>query len=189
VSVFWMIGLSALGCLVVLFLFGIRNERAIQREWGLVLGRQNERAMRRHDKVYLALIRYLDLGKVLKAAEAVTRALDAELLHWRRGYTGWAWGVGAISRPPGGWLRWIAAICPRNTRKRLEETVLSDFYIEYCEALDHHGVWRARWFYALYTLLFFRSLGVDSLIKWVWGLGGGKKREVVLKKADGERTE
>jgi hypothetical protein len=33
----WMIGLSTVGTLVVLFVFGRRNERAVERDWELLL--------------------------------------------------------------------------------------------------------------------------------------------------------
>jgi hypothetical protein len=39
----WMIGLSALGGLAVLFLFGRRNERAVRRDWELLLTPKGEK--------------------------------------------------------------------------------------------------------------------------------------------------
>lgn len=42
----WMIGLSTLGTLAVLFLFGRRNERAVKRDWELVLTPKGERLYR-----------------------------------------------------------------------------------------------------------------------------------------------
>jgi hypothetical protein len=39
----WMIGFSVLGGLVVLFLFGKRNERAVKRDWELLLTPKGER--------------------------------------------------------------------------------------------------------------------------------------------------
>ncbi len=38
----WMIGFSLVGCLAVLFLFGMRNERAIKRDWELLLTPKGE---------------------------------------------------------------------------------------------------------------------------------------------------
>ena len=38
----WMIGLSVVSCLIVLFLFGRRNERAIRRDWELLLTPKGE---------------------------------------------------------------------------------------------------------------------------------------------------
>jgi len=40
--VWWMIGLSVVSCLIVLFLFGRRNERAIRRDWELLLTPKGE---------------------------------------------------------------------------------------------------------------------------------------------------
>lgn len=42
----WMIGLSALGGLAVLFLFGRRNERAVRRDWELLLTPKGEKLYR-----------------------------------------------------------------------------------------------------------------------------------------------
>ena len=39
---YWMIGLSVVSCFVVLFLFGRRNERAIRRDWELLLTPKGE---------------------------------------------------------------------------------------------------------------------------------------------------
>jgi hypothetical protein len=38
----WMIGLSIFGCFVVLFVFGLRNERAVKRDWELLLTPKGE---------------------------------------------------------------------------------------------------------------------------------------------------
>jgi len=63
VGVFWMIGLSALGCLVVLFLFGLRNERAVRRDWELLLTPRGEKLYksiegRVHSEMALAELTY-----------------------------------------------------------------------------------------------------------------------------------
>src|SRR5215468_4499857 len=42
----WMMGLSILGCFIVLFLFGRRNERVIRRDWELLLTPRGERLYR-----------------------------------------------------------------------------------------------------------------------------------------------
>src|SRR5688572_12966806 len=42
----WMIALSALGGLVVLYLFGRRNERAVRRDWELLLTPKGEQVYR-----------------------------------------------------------------------------------------------------------------------------------------------
>lgn len=42
----WMIGASVLSCLVVLFLFGRRNERAVRRDWQLLLTPRGENVYR-----------------------------------------------------------------------------------------------------------------------------------------------
>ena len=42
----WMIGLSVLSCFVVLFLFGRRNERAVRRDWQLLLTPKGETVYR-----------------------------------------------------------------------------------------------------------------------------------------------
>lgn len=39
----WMIAISVLGCLAVLFLFGLRNERAVRRDWELLLTPKGEK--------------------------------------------------------------------------------------------------------------------------------------------------
>ncbi|HKC11675.1 MAG TPA: hypothetical protein VKI41_06420 [Vicinamibacteria bacterium] len=62
-GVFWMIGLSALGCLVVLFLFGLRNERAVRRDWELLLTPRGEKLYksiesRVHSEMSLAELTY-----------------------------------------------------------------------------------------------------------------------------------
>ncbi|HWW91825.1 MAG TPA: hypothetical protein VN375_00540 [Vicinamibacteria bacterium] len=62
-GVFWMIGLSALGCLVVLFLFGLRNERAVRRDWELLLTPRGEKLYksiegRVHSEMALAELTY-----------------------------------------------------------------------------------------------------------------------------------
>jgi hypothetical protein len=41
----WMIGLSALSVLIVLFLFGRRNERAVRRDWELLLTPKGDRVL------------------------------------------------------------------------------------------------------------------------------------------------
>ena len=41
---FWLLGLSALSGLVVLFLFGRRNERAVNRDWDLLLTPKGQRS-------------------------------------------------------------------------------------------------------------------------------------------------
>ena len=38
----WMIGFSIFGCFVVLFVFGLRNERAVKRDWELLLTPKGE---------------------------------------------------------------------------------------------------------------------------------------------------
>jgi hypothetical protein len=58
-----MIGLSALGCLVVLFLFGLRNERAVRRDWELLLTPRGEKLYksiegRVHSEMALAELTY-----------------------------------------------------------------------------------------------------------------------------------
>src|SRR5258708_4032379 len=58
-----MIGLSALGCLVVLFLFGLRNERAVRRDWELLLTPRGEKLYksiesRVHSEMSLAELTY-----------------------------------------------------------------------------------------------------------------------------------
>jgi hypothetical protein len=63
VGVFWMIGFSALGCLVVLFLFGLRNERAVRRDWELLLTPRGEKLYksiegRVHSEMALAELTY-----------------------------------------------------------------------------------------------------------------------------------
>lgn len=42
----WMLGLSALSVLIVLFLFGRRNERAVRRDWELLLTPKGERVLK-----------------------------------------------------------------------------------------------------------------------------------------------
>jgi hypothetical protein len=42
----WMMGLSALSVLIVLFLFGRRNERAVRRDWELLLTPKGERVLK-----------------------------------------------------------------------------------------------------------------------------------------------
>ena len=42
----WMVGLSALSVLIVLFLFGRRNERAVRRDWELLLTPKGERVLK-----------------------------------------------------------------------------------------------------------------------------------------------
>lgn len=42
----WMAGLSALSVLIVLFLFGRRNERAVRRDWELLLTPRGERVLK-----------------------------------------------------------------------------------------------------------------------------------------------
>jgi hypothetical protein len=42
----WMVGLSALSVLIVLFLFGRRNERAVQRDWELLLTPKGESVLK-----------------------------------------------------------------------------------------------------------------------------------------------
>ncbi len=42
----WLIGLSALSVLIVLFLFGRRNERAVRRDWELLLTPKGERVLK-----------------------------------------------------------------------------------------------------------------------------------------------
>jgi hypothetical protein len=58
-----MIGFSALGCLVVLFLFGLRNERAVRRDWELLLTPRGEKLYksiesRVHSEMSLAELTY-----------------------------------------------------------------------------------------------------------------------------------
>jgi hypothetical protein len=58
-----MIGFSALGCLVVLFLFGLRNERAVRRDWELLLTPRGEKLYksiegRVHSEMALAELTY-----------------------------------------------------------------------------------------------------------------------------------
>src|SRR5262245_10267962 len=43
---FWMLAFSVLGCFVVLFLFGRRNERVIRRDWELLLTPKGEKLYR-----------------------------------------------------------------------------------------------------------------------------------------------
>lgn len=42
----WMVGLSALSALIVVFLFGRRNERAVSRDWELLLTPKGERVLK-----------------------------------------------------------------------------------------------------------------------------------------------
>jgi hypothetical protein len=42
----WMIGFSVISCIVVLFLFGRRNERAVKRDWELLLTPKGEKVYR-----------------------------------------------------------------------------------------------------------------------------------------------
>jgi hypothetical protein len=58
-----MIGFSAFGCLVVLFLFGLRNERAVRRDWELLLTPRGEKLYksiesRVHSEMSLAELTY-----------------------------------------------------------------------------------------------------------------------------------
>jgi hypothetical protein len=59
----WMIAFSVLGCFVVLFLFGRRNERVIRRDWELLLTPKGERLYRNiegrvHNEMALANVTF-----------------------------------------------------------------------------------------------------------------------------------
>ncbi len=43
----WMLGSSVVSCLVVLFLFGRRNERAVRRDWDILLSKKGEHVYRK----------------------------------------------------------------------------------------------------------------------------------------------
>ena len=60
----WMIGLSVVSCFIVLFLFGRRNERAIRRDWELLLTPKGEslyRSIEGRVQNELALVDFLGL--------------------------------------------------------------------------------------------------------------------------------
>ncbi len=74
-----MIGLSALGCLVVLFLFGLRNERAVRRDWELLLTPRGEKLYksiegRVHTEMALADLTY-DEAFCVRALGSVDEAI------------------------------------------------------------------------------------------------------------------
>jgi hypothetical protein len=54
--VFWMIALSTLGCLVVLFLFRERDQQAVRRDWEQVLTqREMEEYIHSHSRFRMSL--------------------------------------------------------------------------------------------------------------------------------------
>ena len=76
----WMIGVSVLGCFVVLYLFGRRNERAVQRDWELLLTPRGKKVYqtiegRVQSEIALAnltydeALTYRQLGSVAEARE------------------------------------------------------------------------------------------------------------------------
>ena len=76
----WMIGASVLSCFVVLYLFGRRNERAVRRDWQLLLTPRGEKVYRTiegrvHSEIALANLTYDEalsfkqLGSVDEARE------------------------------------------------------------------------------------------------------------------------
>jgi len=78
--VWWMIGASVLSCFVVLYLFGRRNERAVRRDWQLLLTPRGEKVYRTiegrvHSEIALANLTYDEalsfkqLGSVDEARE------------------------------------------------------------------------------------------------------------------------
>jgi hypothetical protein len=74
-----MIGFSVLGCLVVLFLFGLRNERAVRRDWELLLTPRGEKLYksiegRVHSEMALANITYEEAFEV-RALGSVDEAI------------------------------------------------------------------------------------------------------------------
>lgn len=76
----WMIGASVLSCFVVLYLFGRRNERAVRRDWELLLTPRGEKVYRTiegrvQSEIALAnltydeALAYRQLGSVAEARE------------------------------------------------------------------------------------------------------------------------
>lgn len=76
----WMIGASVLGCFVVLYLFGRRNEKAVRRDWQLLLTPRGEKVYRTiegrvQSEIALATLTYDEalahrqLGSVTEARE------------------------------------------------------------------------------------------------------------------------
>jgi hypothetical protein len=74
-----MIGFSVVGCLVVLFLFGLRNERAVRRDWELLLTPRGEKLYKNiegrvHSEMALANITYEEAFEV-RALGSVDEAI------------------------------------------------------------------------------------------------------------------
>jgi DNA-binding MarR family transcriptional regulator len=79
----WMIGLSTLGTLAVLFLFGRRNEHAVRRDWVLLLTPKGRRFYERvegrvHSELALAEVAYDEAFEVraLGSMDEAARLLD-----------------------------------------------------------------------------------------------------------------
>jgi hypothetical protein len=83
-DMWWMIGLSVLGGLLVLFLFGRRNEQAIRRDWQLLLTPKGENVYRAlegrlHNELALADLTYREALAVreLGSLDDAKKLLDA----------------------------------------------------------------------------------------------------------------
>jgi len=79
----WMIAFSVIGCFVVLFLFGRRNERVIRRDWELLLTPKGERLYRNiegrvHNEMALADVTFNEAFAVreLGSVEEAKKLLD-----------------------------------------------------------------------------------------------------------------
>ena len=79
----WMIAFSVLGCFVVLFLFGRRNERVIRRDWELLLTPKGERLYRNiegrvHNEMALANVTFDEAFSVreLGSVDEAKKLLD-----------------------------------------------------------------------------------------------------------------
>ncbi len=79
----WMIAFSVVGCFVVLFLFGRRNERVIRRDWELLLTPKGERLYRSiegrvHNEMALAEVTFDEAFAVreLGSVEEAKKLLD-----------------------------------------------------------------------------------------------------------------
>jgi hypothetical protein len=79
---------------------------------------------------------------------------------------------GQIKAPPGSRLRVFAEFCfSRRTYERVLEPILRDLFDEYCEALNDHRPWKARWVQTLGYWSFWSAVLAQmpiSMVKMVY---------------------
>ena len=78
----WMLGVSVLSCFIVLYLFGRRNERAVRRDWELLLTPRGKKVYqtiegRVHSEIALANLTY---DEALDQYDAFLRAVRIEYI-------------------------------------------------------------------------------------------------------------